>query len=219
MKILALSDEECPGLWEYYNREKLREYDLILSCGDLKAEYLSFLVTMGRCPLLYVHGNHDAAYDQRPPEGCDCIDDSFVVYNGLRILGLGGCYRYHNGPYHYTEAEMRRRIRRLRFQLWLHGGVDIVVTHAPLRGVGDGEDTAHRGFEAFWKLLDAYHPQYWLHGHIHRCYGMCREQIHTRGETTIINVCPQYTLEVPPAEFPEKYRDELRWKTPKPKLR
>ena len=90
MKILAVSDEECAALWENYVPGRLKEYDLILSCGDLKAEYLSFLVTMARCPVLYVHGNHDEAYDRFPPEGCDCIEDKLVVYNGLRILGLGG---------------------------------------------------------------------------------------------------------------------------------
>ena len=91
MKILTISDEECPALWDYYVPGRLADYQLILSCGDLKSNYLSFLVTMARCPVLYVHGNHDAHYSQNPPEGCDCIDDRIVVYNGLRILGLGGC--------------------------------------------------------------------------------------------------------------------------------
>ena len=59
MKILTVADEECPFLWDYYTPGKLSKYELILSSGDLKAEYLSFLVTMARCPVLYVHGNHD----------------------------------------------------------------------------------------------------------------------------------------------------------------
>lgn len=46
MKILIISDEECPALWDYYTPGRLKEYDLIISCGDLKAKYLSFLVTM-----------------------------------------------------------------------------------------------------------------------------------------------------------------------------
>ena len=94
MKILTVSDEECAALWDNYVPGRLKEYDLILSCGDLSARYLSFLVTMARCPLLYVHGNHDTNYKQVPPEGCDCIDDHIVTYNGVRILGLGGCRKY-----------------------------------------------------------------------------------------------------------------------------
>ena len=67
MKILAISDEECPALWDYYTPGRLADYDLIISCGDLNAKYLSFLVTMAKCPVLYVHGNHDVNYDQVPP--------------------------------------------------------------------------------------------------------------------------------------------------------
>ena len=68
MKILIVSDEECPALWDYYVPGRLSEYDLIISCGDLKAEYLMFLVTMARCPVFYVRGNHDSHYDRTPPE-------------------------------------------------------------------------------------------------------------------------------------------------------
>ena len=52
MRVLALADEESKSLWDYYTPGKLKEYDLIISCGDLKASYLSFLVTMGNKPLL-----------------------------------------------------------------------------------------------------------------------------------------------------------------------
>ena len=218
MKILTVSDEECPALWEYYVPGRLKDYDLIISCGDLKADYLSFLVTMAHCPVLYVHGNHDASYDQRPPEGCDCIDDKLVVYNGLRILGLGGCRRYHPGAYQYSEKEMRKRINRLRYQLWRSGGVDIVVTHAPPKGVGDSDDPAHWGFEAFLELLDKYHPQYLLHGHVHLSYTQDRTRLRTYGETTIVNTSERYVLELPDKPFPEKQRGQLIWKNGAPKL-
>ena len=95
-------------MWDYYRPGMLADYDLILSAGDLKPEYLSFLVTMGRAPLLYVHGNHDGIYALRPPEGCDCIEDKLVKINGLRILGLGGCAEYNGGPYQYSERQMKR---------------------------------------------------------------------------------------------------------------
>ena len=59
MKILLLSDQECPALYDYYMPGRLDGYDLIISCGDLNSKYLSFIVTMARVPVMYVHGNHD----------------------------------------------------------------------------------------------------------------------------------------------------------------
>jgi len=211
MKILAVSDEECPALWDYYVPGRLKEYDLIISCGDLKASYLSFLVTIANKPLLYVHGNHDNSYAHQPPEGCDCIDDRVVTYNGIRILGLGGCPWYHAGPHQYTEKQMQRRIRRLRGQIRKAGGVDIVVTHAPPRGVGDLDDAAHRGFESLLEFLDTYHPTYLLHGHIHLRYGLDQTREHTYNNTKVINTCERYVLEMPDRQVPVKHRNQLVW--------
>lgn len=201
MKILALSDEECPALYDYYTPGRLAEYDLIVSCGDLNAKYLSFIVTMAKAPVLYVHGNHDTGYQRTPPEGCDCIDDRLIVYKGVRILGLGGCRKYRNAPHQYTEKEMKKRIRKLRWKLWRHKGVDIVVTHAPPAGVGDSEDIAHRGFEALLPFLDKYRPKYLLHGHVHLNYGNDPTRVRTYGDTTVINACQRYVLEIPDQEI------------------
>ena len=154
MKILAVADEECASLWDYYRPGCLSQYELILSSGDLNAKYLSFLVTMARCPVLYVHGNHDHSYDVEPPEGCDSIEDKLLVYKGIRILGLGGCLRYSSGAHQYTEREMKRRIRKLKRAIRLAGGVDIVLTHAAPFGVGDWDDCSHQGFKPF--LEDQY---------------------------------------------------------------
>ena len=200
MKILTLSDEECPALYDYYTPGKLDGYDLIISCGDLNAKYLSFIVTMARVPVLYVHGNHDTGYSRVPPEGCDCIDDQLIVYKGVRILGLGGCRKYHDGPHQYSEKEMQKRIRKLRWKLWRHKGVDIVVTHAPPAGVGDSDDPAHRGFETLLALIDKYHPKYLLHGHVHLNYGMDQTRVREYNGTTVINTCQRYDLEIPDEE-------------------
>ncbi len=211
MRILVVSDEECPALWDYYVPGRLKEYDLMLSCGDLKASYLSFLVTMGGKPLLYVHGNHDSSYADRPPEGCDCIDDRVVTYNGIRFLGLGGCPWYRDGDHQYTEEQMRRRIRKVRRQIRKAGGVDVVVTHAPPKGVGDLDDRVHQGFEALLELLDEYKPAYLLHGHVHLRYGLDQTRERTYKQTTVINTCERYVLDIPDRQVPEKLRNRLIW--------
>ena len=140
MKILTVSDEECPFLWDYYVPGKLDEYDLIISCGDLNSKYLSFLVTMAKCPVLYVHGNHDDKYEKVSPDGFICIEYRIYVYKGVRILGLGGSMRYRPGQHQYTEWQMKKRVWKLKFQLFWQGGFDILVTHAPAYGINDGED-------------------------------------------------------------------------------
>ena len=196
MKILIVADVESLSLWDYYTPGKLAEYDLILSGGDLKAEYLSFLVTMARCPLMYVHGNHDDSYAVTPPEGCDSIDGKLIVYKGLRILGLGGSYRYSRGAHQYSERQMEKRICKLKRAVRAVGGVDIVLTHAAPRGVGDWEDHSHRGFEAFLNLIDSYHPQYLLHGHVHMNYGHNIQREWEYQGTKVINCCQKYEIDV-----------------------
>ena len=186
MNILVIADEETPSLWDYFRPEKLKDVDLILSCGDLNPKYLSFLATFCKGPVLYVHGNHDDRYEKTPPEGCICIEDKIYEYKGIRIMGLGGSYRYSPGINQYTERKMRNRIFKMWFPLWRKKGFDILLTHAAAYGVDDANDWAHMGFECFVKLLDIYHPKYYIHGHIHLNYGG-----HTRrqqyGETEIIN--------------------------------
>ena len=201
MKILCIADEELTIFWDSYVPGRLKEYDLILSSGDLKAAYLSFIVTMARAPVMYVNGNHDTGYAVTEPEGCDSIDGEMVEYRGLRILGLGGCLWYRPGAHQYSEKEMRKRIWKLRWQIAKYGGVDIIVTHAPPRGVGDGEDRAHQGFESFLELMDTYRPRYLLHGHVHLSYGRDRTREREYHDTKVINVCEKYVLEIPDGEI------------------
>lgn len=201
MRILALADEELALFWDSYVPGRLREYDLILSAGDLKAAYLSFVVTMARAPVLYVHGNHDTGYAVTEPEGCDCIDGKIVEYRGLRILGLGGCVWYRPGDHQYTQKQMAKRIRKLKWDIAKYGGVDIVVTHAPPAGVGDSDDRAHQGFESFLELIDRYHPRYLLHGHVHKSYSMDFLREREYHGTQVINVCEKYVLDIPDEEI------------------
>jgi Icc-related predicted phosphoesterase len=197
MRALLISDVECPALWDYFRPERLRGADLIISCGDLKREYLEFLVTMSGKPVFYVPGNHDGGYVKNPPEGCECLDDKVICYRGVRFLGFGGCKRYNLETYQYTEKEMTRRIRRAGRQIRKNGGVDVVVTHAAPTGLGDRKDPAHQGFDCFRDLMDQHKPAFLVHGHVHMNYDRDIPRLMTYGDTTIINAYERYLLEIP----------------------
>lgn len=198
MKILVLSDVECKAIWDYYKPGKLDGYDVIVSCGDLHPHYLSFLATFFHGPVLYVHGNHDDRYEKTPPEGCVCIEDMIYEYRGVRFLGLGGSMRYHPGGCQYTERQMNARIRRLWFSLQRHGGFDVLVAHAPARGLGDYDNVVHTGFTGFRRLMERYRPALFLHGHVHLNYSMGAKRVSYFGPTAIVNAYERYVVDMEP---------------------
>lgn len=195
MKILAIADEESRYLWDFYEPGKLKDIDLIISCGDLNPDYLMFLVTLSNVPVLYVHGNHDEKYETKPPEGCVCIEDDIFVYKGVRILGLGGSMRYRPGKHQYTDAQMNRRVRKLWWKLWRKKGFDILVTHAPAYQLNDGMDLPHQGFTAFRSLMEKYKPKYFLHGHVHLNYGRRHKRYDQYEETQVVNAFERCIIE------------------------
>ena len=195
MKIMVLADTESRSLWDFFEKSKLEGIDLILSCGDLKPQYLSFLACFTKAPILYVHGNHDARYLDTPPEGCICIEDKVYNYKGIRILGLGGSMRYKDGPFMYTQRDMDRRIKKLRFPLLRSRGFDILLTHSPAYQLNDGEDLPHVGFAGFLNLMDKYAPKYFIHGHVHMSYGRQYKRLAKYNNTQIINGYERYVFE------------------------
>ncbi|HHY63418.1 MAG TPA: metallophosphoesterase [Clostridiaceae bacterium] len=201
MRLLLVADTESKYIWDHFDPERFEGIDLVISCGDLKSDYLSFIATMISAPVFYVHGNHDTNYETNPPGGCDNIEDKIVTFNGLRILGLGGSIQYSRNPlysvppYQYTEKQMEKRIRKLWFKLKRSKGFDILVTHAPPYGVGDGNDLCHTGFKAFLPLLDKFKPKYMFHGHMHLNYGRGK-RIYEYNGTTIIDAYGYYIIDI-----------------------
>lgn len=203
IKILVLADHESKLLYDFYEPERLKDIDLIISCGDLRADYLSFFVTLCNVPLLYVRGNHDTKYDVKPPEGCICIEDDIYIYKGIRILGLGGSMEYiPKSRNQYSEQRMQQRVQKLKFKLWRNKGFDILVAHAPAYNINDLEDLPHRGFEVFRTLMEKYEPKFFFHGHVHSNYSRSFKRTDKFGKTTIINAY-EYTI----VEYPTDAED------------
>jgi hypothetical protein len=219
VRILAISDEVDESLGPETLGE-LRPH-VIVSCGDLPFDYLEYVMTVANVPLLYVPGNHDPEVRPRPrgplvtgsmplrfdadnpeppgPGGGINVDGRVVDVAGIRVVGLGGSIRYAEGPNQYTQAQMRRRARRLALRCRLRRPVrtpraDVLVTHAPPLRVGDGDDPAHVGFAAFHPLVRVLAPRLLLHGHIHP-YGRVAPD-RTMGDTVVINAVGSRLVEV-----------------------
>ncbi|HZD18194.1 MAG TPA: metallophosphoesterase [Actinomycetota bacterium] len=215
-RILALADEIDPGLT--FETVRRLAPDLLVSCGDLPFDELERIIDAANVPLVYVPGNHDpdlrakaelvalpptlAPHDLSDPGpgGGTNVDGRIEDAAGLRVAGLGGSPRYRDGPNQYTQAQMRRRARRLvrraAIRRWRdRREVDLLVTHAPPRGVGDVEDDpVHHGFEAFLDLVRRLRPRLLVHGHVHP-YSGHRPELEIGG-TRVVNVVPHRLLEV-----------------------
>jgi Icc-related predicted phosphoesterase len=199
-RILAVSDVVDPLVYSGRIRDRFGDIDLVLSCGDLPASYLDYIVSMLNVPLFGVRGNHDPRAGADEGEGTAFVDihARAVRVRGLLIAGLAGSPRYNDGPNQYGEFDARRQVarllpallyNRLRFGRYL----DILVTHAPPRDVHDRPDRAHRGFATYRWFLRTFRPRYHLHGHVH----VYTPQTVTRsryGDTIVLNVYGHKTL-------------------------
>ncbi|MBV9170127.1 MAG: metallophosphoesterase [Chloroflexi bacterium] len=204
LKILAVSDEVDARL--YGNGSSVLDRtrpDLILGCGDLPAYYLDYLVSQFNTPMYAIHGNHDAApgtsaADDFQKCGVTWIGNRTVrTPGGLILAGFDGCLRYNEGAYQQTQVQMQATVRRMMPWLWLNKlrygrFLDVLITHAPPRGVHDQPDLCHTGFDALVWFLETFQPRYHLHGHIHK-RDTGRTQV---GSTDVMNVYPFRELEV-----------------------
>jgi len=211
MKILLVSDVEHEAFYTPQVRSLCEDVELVISCGDLPAPYLEYILTMLDVPLLYVPGNHDRPRETGEgrwisgPEGGISVDGRVVDVKlpgraTVRVAGLGGSMFYGGTSNQYTERQMRRRAARLarrlmRDRVLRRRSLDILVTHAPPLGIHDGKDRCHTGFGAFLRLIRRYRPRWLVHGHVHPSYGYDTED-RLIGGTAVLSVYGRRFLEI-----------------------
>jgi Icc-related predicted phosphoesterase len=86
--------------------------------------------------------------------------------------------------------DLGSRIRRRKRPL------DIVITHAPPRGIHDAEDLCHQGFEAFRWLIQKFNPRFFIHGHIHRPFDSDADRVTVVNRTRVINAYGHHLLSI-----------------------
>ena len=201
MKILCISDRVEQLLYGPSLNTYASGVEAVISCGDLPFAYLEYIVTFLGVPVYYVLGNHDPAPDSKEqPGGCTPLDGEVLDIGGVTVAGLSGSAAYSYGPNQYTGRQMCRRAWSLSARVWRRKLLGkplprIFVTHSPPFGLGDREDRAHIGFEAYLGLIDRYEPGLWLHGHVH-LYGPNDSRLTGRGRTKVLNVYGHKILDV-----------------------
>src|SRR4030066_660228 len=177
MKILAVSDIVIDWIYSPKIRLRLSDIDLVIGCGDLPQNYLEFILNTLDIPVYYVQGNHSKV----PAQGSIQINKSRRFFdlqcssmriNGLTFAGVEGSLRYKDGVFQYSQFEMWLNVFQLVPTFLLNrisSGrlLNVFISHAPPWGIQDQSDLAHQGIKAFRWLLDRFHPDYHLHGHIH----------------------------------------------------
>jgi len=205
VKALVVTDKVVEAIYSPSICERFADVEMVLACGDLPYSYLEYIVSSLNVPSFFVHGNHDC--EEQTAGGCILyapggwvdLDQRTVRSKGLILGGLEGCMLYKlNGRHQYSEFQMVLKVWRMVPFLMLNRifygrYIDVLITHAPPKGIHDGTDRAHRGFKVFLSFMERFRPRYLLHGHTHR-YGRGEWQSHYL-DTHIINAFPYRVVE------------------------
>jgi Icc-related predicted phosphoesterase len=198
-------------------KERFADVDLVLAAGDLPLDYIEFIVSSLNKPLLFVFGNHHVEQMRHFRGGIQAgniwnnetetfggigavhIGSKIKIEEGMIIAGLGGSMRYNRGENQFTDFEMYCEIAKLIPRMFLYRVfygryVDILLTHAPPRGIHDKQDKCHWGFKAFLWFIKIFRPRYLIHGHIH-LYDLSDVRVTRQGETTVINAYSHYVID------------------------
>jgi hypothetical protein len=221
MKILCVADHIDPLVYSPAIKSRFQDVQLVLSAGDLPLSYYDFIMSTLNKPLLFVFGNHNLRFMHLYRGVRDCYGSSEAcaeqgagtrpsgaTYIGNRVrrersvllAGLGGSMWYNGGESQYTEPQMVLRILRLvprlLFNRVRHGRyLDILLTHAPPRGIHDGPDRCHWGFRAFLWFMRVFRPRYLVHGHTHLYSPEALRATRYEG-TTVLNAYDHVVLEL-----------------------
>jgi Icc-related predicted phosphoesterase len=207
-KILAVSDQVDPRIYSLNLKKRHPDVDLAVACGDLPYRYQEFILTILEKPLYFVHGNHDPLEEvgegepRSQPFGAVNLHRRVVRRAGISLAGVEGSILYNRKtPYQYTQRRMWSHVlalvpgllfNRLRTGRFL----DVLVTHAPPKGIHEGKDWTHQGIRAFRWLIDVFQPAVHLHGHIHVYHPA--DPVRTRvGKTLVVNAYRSTVVELP----------------------
>ena len=205
MEILGVSDWIDPLIYSEQMKYRMKDVDVVISCGDITFGYLDFIMSELNKPVFFVVGYHvndnrlkKSTISKNKLKYPKCFHNLHLkVYkiNNNLITGFQGSIWYNGGAFQYRQWEvyinLLKIIPRLIINKLFYGRyIDIFVAHAAPFGIGDKGDPCHVGLKAFNWFIKTFKPKLFLHGHIH-LYDRNENKITEYKGTKIIN-CSGY---------------------------
>lgn len=191
-RILAFSDLHAREDLAQVILRAAEGADLVIGAGDFCNMRLGLDMVMRwfdpiatRC--IFVPGNAESAEELRLATTAVVLHGSGAVQAGLRLFGLGNAVPV--TPFGSWSCDLSEEAAAAL--LAPLGSVDVLVTHAPPKGVADrGSGGAPLGSTAIRDAIARAQPRLALCGHIHDSWGQ-RGRI---GATEVVNLGPRPSL-------------------------
>ncbi len=193
MKILAFTDPHTDGSCLEAVKEKAKQADLLICCGDFTvfrngmAEVLDFFNQIGK-KMLIVHGNHEdehhVAEECKKRKNLVFIHKKVLTLQNLTFIGWGG------GGFAQTDHQFESWIKTKEAEF--KGKNAILVVHQPPAHtkIDFLEWAGHVGSKSFRQFMDKYQPRLVLCGHLHETFHM----IDRVKDVAVLNPGPDGTL-------------------------
>ncbi len=178
--------------------------DILVHAGDLTMSGTTLEITAAgqwlreqpHATKIVCAGNHDWGFQETPELAIRALGDgrdglTYLRDSGTTALGLK-FYASPWQPYFCNWAFNLPRGKALA-AVWKHipGGLDVLVTHGPPRGILDRvSDGRHEGCDDLLKAVEKRRPRLHVFGHIHEAHGLFKNE-----HTTFVNASIGYRRE------------------------
>lgn len=161
-KILILSDFHMASNDELRMLSELKygsDYEICFVLGDIERQDLLEIKRMIK-NIHGVTGNHDAKELLRVV-GINDLNGNLLEYNGLKIVGLAGGFKYKDNDYVSMVSQSESSYIASRLP-----DADILISHDSAHNQVTDE-YAHQGLIGISEYIDRFNPAIHLYGHHH----------------------------------------------------
>jgi len=189
MRIVAVADTHL----FHGDTYAVPDGDVLVHAGDLcrrgdlaeLGRAVAWLAALPHRHKIVVAGNHDWAFVHEPAVArtmlgaMTYLEDSGCTIEGVRFYGAPWQPAFHDWAFNLPRGEALAAVWRK-----IPSGLDVLITHGPPEGIGDGYTPVGRtGCADLRRRVEETAPRLHLFGHIHQDGGVWRE-----GATTFANV-------------------------------